>query len=70
MSVTLQAVFRMHRQLCMHELTQVNLEAGWALQMLLALALLPPGRVATDLAVVTYYVRNHNLANQFRPLLG
>lgn len=68
--VILQAVYRMHRQLRMHELTQTNLEAGWALHMLLALALLPSERIVTGLAVVTHYVRQHNLTNQFRPLLG
>lgn len=59
----------MHGQLGLIPLTEANLEAGWTLHMLLAMALLPPGRIVAGLNVVEHYVNQHNLANEFRPLL-
>ncbi|XP_046678581.1 uncharacterized protein LOC124366233 [Homalodisca vitripennis] len=64
-----QAVYRMHTTLWLRPLTEENLEAGKAIDMLMSLCLLPAERAQAGLDVVCHYVRTHGIFQQFRPIL-
>lgn len=59
----------MHKQLRMQRITEENPEGKKALQMMMALALLPANQIVQGLAVIQHYVQEHNLSNEFRILL-